>query len=118
MKIVIVVLLSFMFTFSSCGPSKADRQNVDAAIIIHNTTVYNDFVKDSLDADTKFQIENLNIKDDPKFRLLLIRNGIHFKNKWNNPYIIEKDFELTYDKYIEYCDKNGKRKSDFYKELK
>lgn len=116
-RFITAILLSVVIVFCSCGASKEDRQNIDAAILIHNTRVHGKFVEDSLQEDSRFQIENMRIKNDPQFSLLLKRNGMSFKNDWNNPYSIEKDYALTYDKYVEYCDKNGKNVKTFYKEL-
>lgn len=114
-KIRTAILLSVVLI--GCGISATDKENIEASIAIHNSRVGQEYVKDSLDADTKFQIENIRIKDDPQFQLLLIRNGLSFKNNWNRPYTIEKDYELTYEKYLEFCDKNNKDEKTFHKSL-
>lgn len=115
-KILTTILLSVVI-LTSCGISEVDRENIEASIAVHNSQVRQDFVKDSLDADVEFQIENAKIKDAPEFKILLIKKGASFKNAWNNPYDIKKDYELTYDKYIQFCEKNSKDEKTFHKEL-
>jgi len=44
----------------------------------------------------------------------LMTHGVVFKDQWNEPYLIAKDYKLTLHKYLEYCKANNKDIKSFY----
>lgn len=77
--------------------------------------VHNNFVADSLKEDVRIQIENRALKGMKELEDYRITNGLSFKRHWNEPYDITKDFELTMEKYLDYCKANNKDPDTFYK---
>lgn len=113
MKIITAILLSV--ALFSCGLSKSEKRKIELMITLHNMKVHNKFVTDSLKEDVRIQIENIRLKGMKELEDYRITNGRSFKRKWNEPYDITKDFELTMNKYLDYCKANTKDPETFYK---
>lgn len=113
MKILVAWLLSMLFL--SCGMSKDEKSKIETMIILHNVNVGGRFASDSIKEMERLTIENLRIHKEPEFEDYLRTKGRTYKNNWNTPYEISKDFNLTFDKYTEYCEANNKDPKTFYK---
>lgn len=113
MKIIIAVLLSV--AIYSCGMSKSEKDNIQAMINFHNVKAHTRFFEDSLNEIERKHIEIYHLSKQIDISRHLKIHGDTFESKWNNPYEISKDYNLTFDKYVEYCKANNKDPKTFYK---
>lgn len=114
MKILTAILLSVTILLS-CGLSKSKKEHIRTMILLHNSKAYYKFSVDSLKEMERESIRYIKIHKTEEFKEYLRAHGITFKNQWNQPYEISKDYNLSLDKYIEYCKANGKDVETFYK---
>ena len=110
-----ILLVTALFTIVSCGISANDKDRINFFINFHNTNVYGDFQLDSIRHDGDLRINYIDLKNSPQLISYLESSGQVYKNNWNKPYSISKDYELTFDKYLEYCKANNKDIKTYYK---
>lgn len=117
MKILTAILLSVAIFLGACKDemSPSERSNIELMISLHNTKAYMQFIKDSMSEMGKVKVNYIQLKNTKELNEYLESHGAVFKNQWNSPYKIERDFDLTYDKYIEFCKANKKDQKIFYK---
>ena len=108
----VIILLSCR----DSGLSEEEKSHIQTLIQSKNATVYLKFVKDSLAEDlrTRRKFELLPVDS---IRDYLKSHGQVYANEWNQPYDINKDYKLTVQKYLDYCEANGKDPKSFYKIL-
>jgi hypothetical protein len=110
MKYLLIIACFFV---TSCQ-SKPNEDTFNTWLLIHNQKAHYNFFKDSLDQASAIEIEYIGNPDKSLLHERLKSSGDVFKDKWNEPYDISKDYNLTMEKYLDYCKANGKDPKTFY----
>jgi|LakMenE01Jun11ns_1017448.scaffolds.fasta_scaffold9245467_2 hypothetical protein len=105
MKKTILTLTIFI---SSCGLNESDKSYINHSLSIHNISQHLNFTRDSIDEATNYTIiELLGVVPKKDWDKFVNEHMAVYKNEWNKPYQIEKDYNLTLDEYLSYCKTMG-----------
>jgi hypothetical protein len=101
-----MVLVSFV----SCGLTDSEKESIKFSINLHNMNQHLKFSLDSIQEATNYEISELvgviQIPKKERYRFI----GAHMAvwcDEWNDPYRIERDYNLTLDSYLLYCKTMG-----------
>jgi hypothetical protein len=101
--LIILVIISVY----SCGLSESDKENIRITINLHNIDVKHKFSMDSIQEATNKKINLLGVIPENQWDDHVKIHMAVFKNEWNNPYKIERDYNLTLESYLSYCKTMG-----------
>ena len=103
----ILFLLIFSSVLYSCGLSESDMAGIQLSIDIHNSDNRLQYRLDSIQEVSDYKISLLGIIPENQWGKYIEPHMNVFENEWNSPYKIEKDYELTMESYLSYCETMG-----------
>ena len=112
MKIFYTLLLALLIV--SCGPSQKDKSKIELAILGHNIEMGKITLQEKLnriDEETKITTLYIQMGHNAEEAKKLARHNIDSINglmpSMPLHYDVARDTALTYEKYMEYCNKNN-----------
>ena len=91
----------------SCGLSDSEKESMNISITIHNNDAKLKFDLDSLQEVTNYKIKLLGVIPKNEWDSRINSYMMSFRNHWNDPYKIERDYNLTLESYLTYCKTMG-----------
>lgn len=104
-KSILFIILSLVLY--SCGLSKSDEENIRFLIGMHNNDIRLQYALDSIEAASDYKISLIRVIPENEQDQYIQTHMTVFENEWNSPYKIEKDYNLTLESYLSYCETMG-----------
>jgi len=109
-KPLLTTTILFILTMfiTSCGLNESDKESIKFGISLHNLNQHQKFTMDSIEAVSKYKIiELLGVIPEKDWDKFINPHMEVYKSEWNEPYQIEKDYNLTLESYLSYCKTMG-----------
>ena len=104
-KSILFIILSLVLY--SCGLSESEKANIKFSIDLHNNDNYFQYRSDSREVASNYKISLIGLIPENEQDQYIQTHMEVFENEWNSPYKIEKDYNLTLESYLSYCETMG-----------